>query len=222
MTHAHDREVDLRDATKVLLERMREDLEVHDGDVSRPGFQALLVHRFGNWRMHIRSKPARAPFSVLYRVLERCIVSVYGIEIPYSAEVGRNVIIEHQGGVIVHGDAKIGDGSVLRQGVTLGNRTPERPFDAPTIGEQVNVGAGAKILGAVRVGDGAKIGANAVVLTDVPPGSVAVGVPAKVHVAESPSASEPSSRTADRRIDPPPHEPSPQRSSIHGENPERR
>jgi serine O-acetyltransferase len=74
----------------------------------------------------------------------------------------------------------IGDESIIRQGVTLGNKTLDRPLDAPTLGKRVNVGAGAKILGAVSIGDGASIGANAVVLDDVPAGAVAVGIPAKV------------------------------------------
>ena len=104
----------------------------------------------------------------------------YGIELPYSAKIGRRVIVEHQSGIVVHGNAEIGDDSIIRQGVTLGNKTMDRPADAPVLGRGVNVGAGAKILGAVRIGDCAQIGANAVVLSDVPAGMVAVGVPARV------------------------------------------
>ena len=102
------------------------------------------------------------------------------IELPYSATVGRRVVIEHQGGIVVHGHCVIGDDCVLRQGVTLGNKTMDRPYDAPKLGSKVNVGAGAKILGAVTIGDGAQIGANAVVVKDVPAGAMAVGVPARV------------------------------------------
>ena len=74
----------------------------------------------------------------------------YGIEIPYSAKIGRRVVIEHQSGIVIHGNCEIGDDCVIRQGCTLGNKTLDRPFDAPKLGRRVNVGAGAKILGAVR------------------------------------------------------------------------
>jgi serine O-acetyltransferase len=99
--------------------------------------------------------------------------------------LGRGVIIEHQGGIVIHGSCEIGDNCIIRQGVTLGNRSLERPFDAPKLGCRVNVGAGAKILGSVRVGDDARIGANAVVLRDVPRGGLAVGVPARIECTGS-------------------------------------
>jgi serine O-acetyltransferase len=130
--------------------------------------------------MGIEPKLVRAPFSTLYRVLFHGVRNFYGIELPYTARVGRRVVIEHQGGIVIHGGATIGDECILRQGVTVGNRSMDRPFDAPRLGARVSVGAGAKILGAISVGDAAKIGANAVVLTDVPPGASAVGIPARV------------------------------------------
>ena len=90
------------------------------------------------------------------------------------------MVFEHQGAVVIHGNSVIGDECVIRQGVTLGNRYLDRHTEAPHLGRGVNVGAGAKILGAVHIGDGATIGANAVVLCDVPDGQTAVGIPAKV------------------------------------------
>ncbi len=165
-----------------LLTLLREDLKNHGGDWTRPGFRALAVHRFGNWRMEVRWKPLRAPFSLLYRMLFRRCRNVYGIELPYSARVGRGVVIEHQGGIVIHGNSVIGDGCIIRQGVTLGNRSLDRPAEAPILGKRVNVGAGAKLLGKVIVGDHAVIGANAVVIHDVPSNGIAVGVPAKVRV----------------------------------------
>jgi serine O-acetyltransferase len=160
---------------------VREDLKAHDDDWTRPGFQALLVYRFGVWRMSIRSKLWRAPLSVLWRALFAGVRNVYGIELPFSARIGRRVIFEHQHGIVVHGNAVIGDDCVIRQGVTLGIRRLDRLTEAPVLGRAVNVGAGAKILGRVFVGDHAEIGANAVVLDDVPPHTLAVGVPAR-HV----------------------------------------
>jgi serine O-acetyltransferase len=118
--------------------------------------------------------------SFLYRRIYRKCRNHYGIELPYTVKLGRRVIIEHQGCIVIHGGAQIGDDCIIRQGVTLGNRTLDRPYDAPKLGNRVNVGAGAKILGAVTIGDGASIGANAVVLIDVPAGAIAVGIPAKI------------------------------------------
>jgi serine O-acetyltransferase len=163
-----------------LLSQIAEDWRSNGRDWTRPGFQALAVHRFGNWRLTLQPRPLRAPFSFVYRTMYRAVRNLYGIELPYSASVGRRVVIEHQGSIVVHGDAIIGDECILRQDVTLGNRSLDRPYDAPRLGRGVSVGAGAKILGGVSVGAGAKIGANAVVCEDVPAGAVAVGIPARI------------------------------------------
>jgi serine O-acetyltransferase len=163
-----------------LVEQIKEDWEANGRDWTRPGFRALAVHRFGNWRMSVEPTLLRAPLSVLYRAAERHCRNVYGIELPYSAKVGRRVKIEHQGGIVIHGDSTIGDACTIRQGVTLGMKNTDKAFDAPTLERGVDVGAGAVILGAVRVGEGAQIGANAVVVKDIEAGAVAVGVPAKV------------------------------------------
>lgn len=159
---------------------VREDWVAHGRDWTQPGFRAVAVHRFGVWRMTIHPKLLRAPLSLLYRMLYRHVRNVYGIELPYTVQLGRRVVIEHQNGIVIHGQSIIGDESILRQGVTLGNRYLERPLDAPRLGKRVNVGAGAVILGAVTLGDDAQIGANAVVLEDVPAGATAVGIPARL------------------------------------------
>jgi serine O-acetyltransferase len=159
---------------------LREDFEAHGRDWTRPGFQAVAVYRFGVWRMGVGPKPLRAPLSVAYRTLFRAVRNFYGIELPFTASVGRRVIFEHQHGIVVHGSSVIGDDCILRQGVTLGIRRMDGLDQAPVLGRGVNVGAGAKLLGHVQVGDGAEIGANAVVLIDVPANALAVGVPAKV------------------------------------------
>lgn len=163
-----------------LWQQIKEDWEAHGRDWTKPGFRAVAVQRFGVWRMTIESKLIRAPFSILYRALYRRIRNVYGIDLPYTVELGRRVIIEHQGAIVIHGYCCIGDDSIIRQGVTLGNRYLERQFEAPKLGNRVNVGAGAKILGGVTIGDDANIGANAVVLSDIPLGQTAVGIPAKI------------------------------------------
>ncbi|NEN95930.1 MAG: serine acetyltransferase [Moorea sp. SIO3I7] len=163
-----------------LLQQIKEDWKAHGCDWTKPGFRAVAVQRFGVWRMNIQPKLLRAPFSILYRALYRKVRNTYGIELPYTVKLGRRVIIEHQSAIVIHGYCTIGDDSILRQGVTLGNRYLDRPFDAPILGKRVNVGAGAKIFGKVTIGNGANIGANAVVLSDVPAGATVVGIPAKV------------------------------------------
>lgn len=168
-----------------LWEQLKEDWIAHKRDWTRPGFRAVAVYRFGVWRMKIKPKLVRLPLSVLYKMMYRKVRNTYGIEIPYTAQLGRRVVIEHQSGIVIHGYCEIGDDSIIRQGVTLGNRYLERPFDAPKLGKKVNVGAGAKIFGDVSIGDGANIGANAVVLKDVPAGATAVGIPATIINSKS-------------------------------------
>ncbi|MBF2026926.1 MAG: serine acetyltransferase [Oscillatoriales cyanobacterium C42_A2020_001] len=163
-----------------LWQQIVEDWDAHGRDWTKPGFRAVAVHRFGVWRMGVKPKLLRAPLSVLYRMLFRKVRNTYGIELPYTTKVGRRVIIEHQSAIVIHGSCEIGDDCILRQGVTMGNRYLERPFDAPKLGKRVNVGAGAKLFGAIVIGDDANIGANAVVLKDIPAGATAVGIPAKI------------------------------------------
>lgn len=170
---------------------IREDWAANGRDWTRPGFRAIAVHRIGNWRLGLRPRILRAPATLLYRTLFRYVRNHYGIELPYEVRLGRGVVIEHQGGIVIHGQTEIGDGCIIRQGCTLGARRLSAPHDAPRLGRRVNVGAGAVIAGAVSLGDGAEIGANAVVLTDVPPGALAVGVPARIVPRPSTSNGRP-------------------------------
>jgi serine O-acetyltransferase len=163
-----------------LANLIREDYATNGRDWSSPGFRALVVHRFGNWRMDVRSKLLRAPLSLMYRSLYRFVRNQYGIELPYTAKVGRRVSIDHQSGIVVHGASVIGDDCRIRHNTTLGVRTVEDLDGAPVLGARVDVGAGAVIVGRITLGEGASVGANAVVLRDVPAGALAVGVPAKI------------------------------------------
>jgi len=163
-----------------LWQQIQEDWIAHGRDWTKPGFRAVAVQRFGVWRMKVEPKLLRAPLSILYRSLYRKIRNTYGIDLPYTVKLGRRVVIEHQSAIIIHGNCTIGDDCIIRQGVTLGNRYLEKPLESPQLGDRVNVGAGAKILGKVNLGDNVNIGANAVVLSDVPAGKTAVGIPAKI------------------------------------------
>lgn len=178
-------ETNAESETPGLLALWREDLRAHGGDWTLPGFRAVAVHRFGNWRMSVRPKLLRAPLSLLYRMLYRHVRNHYGIELPYTVKLGRRVVFEHQSGIVIHGWCEIGDECVIRQNVTMGVRTLDQLMAVPRLGRGVNVGAGAVLIGPVHVGDGAWIGANAVVLQDVPAGGMALGVPARIHGPKS-------------------------------------
>ena len=162
-----------------LIHKIRDDLGTYGGDWAAPGFWALAGHRFGGRRYGIGFTPLRKAASFVYKVLYKTVQILAGIELPCEARVGRGCRIDHFGGIVVSGYAEIGDGCVIRQGVTIGLRHADEPL-APRIGDRVDIGAGAKLLGPITVGDGASIGANAVVLSDVPAGAVAVGIPARI------------------------------------------
>jgi serine O-acetyltransferase len=162
-----------------MFEHLREDWITHERDILRRGLWVMAVYRFGRWRYLIRTRVIRKPFSFLYKLLKTVCEILTGIELPCEASLGRRFKIEHFGDIIVSGDATFGDDVILRNGVTVGLRhTGVR--GAPVIGDRVDIGAGAKILGPINIGNDVVIGANAVVIEDVPPNSVAVGVPARI------------------------------------------
>lgn len=161
-----------------LWSQIAADWRAHGRDWTKPGFRAVAVHRFGVWRMTLRPKLLRAPFSILYGMLFRHCRNRYGIELPYTVKLGQGVIVEHQGAIVVHGACEIGDRCIIRQGCTLGLRRLDDLTAAPILAEDVHLGAGAVVLGRVRLGKGVRVGANAVVLDDVPAGTTVWGIPA--------------------------------------------
>ena len=169
-----------------LFENIREDWRTYDHQLSRQGLWAMVVYRYGRWRYTIRWRWLRLPFSFLYKLLKPVSEILTGIELPCEVTIGHRFRIDHFGGIVISGDAVFGDDCVIRNGVTVGLRHAGHR-GAPILGNRVDVGAGAKILGAIRIGDDVLIGANAVVLKDVPSNSIAVGVPARV-LARGPRA----------------------------------
>jgi serine O-acetyltransferase len=168
-----------------MLSRLREDIAVvFDRDPAArtrwevltcyPGLHALVWHRWVShrlWRLGLRW---------LARWLAHWSRWLTGIEIHPGATVGRRVFIDHGMGIVVGETADIGDDCTLYHGVTLGGTSWKAGKRHPSLGKGVVIGAGAKILGPILVGDGAKIGCNAVVVRDVPAGATAVGIPARV------------------------------------------
>ncbi|MGE5105866.1 MAG: serine O-acetyltransferase [Betaproteobacteria bacterium] len=141
-----------------------------------PGLHALALHRFAHacWRRGFRW---------LGRFVSHVARFLTGIEIHPGAVIGRRVFIDHGMGVVIGETAEIGDDTTLYHGVTLGGTSWNKGKRHPTLGRGVVIGAGAKVLGPIRVGDGAKIGSNAVVVRDVPAGATAVGIPARIVTA---------------------------------------
>ncbi|MEI6067587.1 MAG: serine acetyltransferase [Methylococcaceae bacterium] len=167
-----------------MFENIREDWRTYEGDIRRQGLFVMLVYHFGRWRYCIKHRWLRFPFSFVYKTLRMLSHILTGIDLPCETQVGRRLTIEHFGDIIISGDTVIGDDVVIRNGVTIGlKHTGTR--GAPVIGNRVDIGAGAKILGAIRIGDDVVIGANAVVLQDIPANSLAVGVPAKIKPRSS-------------------------------------
>lgn len=162
-----------------LLTLLREDLRTHGGTIFEQGFWAVAVHRFGNWQAGFGWKLVRAPLTILYRIAYLFVECAAGVSLPYTVRLGRRVRIWHHGGIILLARS-IGDDVQIRQNTTMGIASVDHHLEIPTIGDRVDIGCGACILGGVTVGNDCKIGANAVVLADVPAGSTAVGVPARV------------------------------------------
>jgi serine O-acetyltransferase len=144
-----------------------------------PGLHAVWGHRLSHWLWVHNLRLLARWFSQLMRALT-------GIEIHPGAKIGPNLFIDHGMGVVIGETAEIGRCVTLYHGVTLGGTSLNKGKRHPTLGDNVVVGAGAKILGAITVGDNSRIGANAVVVKPVPPNSVVVGVPGQVVVRSQP------------------------------------
>src|SRR5689334_19927226 len=172
-----------------MFQRLREDIRaVFERDPAArstwevltcyPGLHALVWHRA------VVHPLWRRGFRWLSRWLSTWSRWITGIEIHPGATIGGRVFIDHGMGIVIGETAEIGDDSTLYHGVTLGGTSWNKGKRHPTLGRNVVVGAGAKILGPILVGDNAKVGSNAVVVRDVPPGATAVGIPARVTSAE--------------------------------------
>jgi serine O-acetyltransferase len=155
-----------------------EDYRTHDRRLFEPGFLAIAVHRMGNARMAVRLKLLRAPLTIAYHTFFNFVNVVLGIDLPYTARLGRRVRIWHHGGMVL-GARAIGDDVHIRHNTTFGVLNRHEPSGKPIIGDRVDIGAGACIVGPVTVGDDCVIGPNSVVLRHLPAGSVVMGVPAR-------------------------------------------
>ncbi|MBI3964615.1 MAG: serine O-acetyltransferase [Chloroflexi bacterium] len=163
----------LRDDFKAIFERDPAATNVIEVLLAYPGLHAIWLHRLAHWLNRLR-------LPVLPRVVSHLNRFLTGIEIHPGAKIGKALFIDHGMGVVIGETAEIGDRVMLYQGVTLGGTGKERGKRHPTVGDDVTIGVGASVLGAITIGKGARIGGGSVVLHDVPPGATAVGIPAKV------------------------------------------
>ena len=138
-----------------------------------PGVHAIIFHRVSHWLYNHK-------LYFLARLNSQLARHVTGIEIHPGAKIGRRFVIDHGMGIVIGETAEVGDDCLLYHGVTLGGTGKDQGKRHPTLGNNVMVSAGAKVLGPFKVGDGARIAANAVVLSEIPPEATAVGVPARV------------------------------------------
>ncbi|MGD0658423.1 MAG: serine O-acetyltransferase EpsC [Syntrophorhabdales bacterium] len=163
----------LREDIRTIFKRDPAARNVAEILFSYPGFHAVIIHRIAHrlWR-------SRMYF--LGRFASHMGRFLTGIEIHPGAKIGRAFFIDHGMGVVIGETAEVGDNVTLYHGVTLGGTTWQKGKRHPTIGSNVVIGAGAKVLGPVHIGANTRIGANSVVLNDIPPNSIVVGIPGKV------------------------------------------
>lgn len=162
-----------------LMQLLAEDYRTHGSTPRAAGFWALAVHRLGNARMAVRSPTLRAPLSIAYRTAHKVVIAAFGIDLPYNAKIGRRFHLGHHG--CVHLGARVvGNDVYIHHSVTIGLAKRSERGSAPVIGDRVEIGAGACIVGDIEIGDDCFIGANSVVADTLPPGTAVLGVPARV------------------------------------------
>jgi serine O-acetyltransferase len=167
----------LRQDVRAIMERDPAAKSVIEAVLCYPSFHAIIMHRIAHWFYNRK-------LVLLPRLLSQWNRFITGIEIHPGAIIGEGLFIDHGMGVVIGETTEIGDNVTIYQGVTLGGTGKEKGKRHPTIGNNVVVSTGAKVLGSFTVGDNVKIGANAVVLRNVPPDCTVVGVPGRVVVRE--------------------------------------
>lgn len=160
-----------------MFDKIRRDFKRHGSKLSEPGVWVMAVYRFGRWKNTL-PKPARWVAHKIYRVGFLTTNMTLGCHVPDGVEFGEDPHFVHAKDVLMHPHVKLGDRVGMMHAVTLAT-TVERP-GAPVVGNDVFIGAGAVVVGPVKIGDGARIAPNSLVINDVPAGATAIGVPARI------------------------------------------
>lgn len=166
-----------------MLSYLTQDFQVNNEKISK---MIMFTYRLGNYLYyHVNNKFVKGLFYPLYKLLDLFVIQIIaGAEIPAKCKIGEGFWIVHGAkGLIIHPDVKIGKNVRVFHQVTIGANDPRKPegYGVPVIGDNVLIGAGAKILGPITIGDNARIGANSVVVKSVPPNHTAVGIPATIR-----------------------------------------
>lgn len=151
--------------------------ETNRSAIHEPIYLLIFFYRFINAIHYSKFGILRVFGLVLLYPFYLFISIIFGVSIPRNCTIGRGLIIYHYSGIVINASVVIGENCVIRQGVTIGNKNFEN--DVPVLGDNVDIGAGAVIIGKIKIGNNVKIGANAVVLKDVPDNHIAVGNPAR-------------------------------------------
>ncbi len=169
----------LKEDIKVVFERDPAARSALETLIACPGLHAILMHRFNHWLWNKKCTLLARLGSHMGRFLT-------GIEIHPGATIGRRFFIDHGMGIVIGETSEIGDDCSIYHGVTLGGTTWQKGKRHPTLKNNVIIGAGAKVLGPITLGEGSRVGSNAVVVKDVPPGATVVGIPGHVVVKKKP------------------------------------
>jgi serine O-acetyltransferase len=161
-----------------LVRQLRDDYQRHGASLKNPAMWAMAVYRYGSWVNNLPPSPFRWVASKAYGPLFLGIEVATGCTINSEAKIGENFHLIHGGNVRIHPDTVIGNDVAILHDVTIGTNMGKE--GVPVIGDGVHIGSGAKILGPVKIGNGANIAANSLVINDVPAGATAVGVPARI------------------------------------------
>jgi serine O-acetyltransferase len=163
-----------------LWDLVAEDFRTHGRDPLSAGFWAVAVHRFGNWRMSVKPKLLRAPLTAAYRAAYRGVIALWGIDLPYNVKIGRRLRLGHHGCMVL-GAGEFGDDVTIQHTVTIG-LSRRNETKVPRIGNRVEIGPRACIVGGVQIGDDCFIGASTVVNRNLPAGSTVMGIPLRFTV----------------------------------------
>lgn len=162
---------------------IKEDMAANSRGWMVPAKHMLVVHRFGEWA-NAQCWPVRPVATTVFRLLNTYVRNFLGFEVHHTTKIGRRVVFVHQHGVVLQPNSEIGDGCMLYHNVTIGRRWDDfRPTafrSPPKIGKGVHLGVGSTVIGAVRIGDGAKVGPHCLVTMDVPAGASVVSPPSRV------------------------------------------
>jgi serine O-acetyltransferase len=163
---------------RAMFDNIKEDYQTHGRTFWNRAYWAMLTYRFGRWSLGLKSRPMQWFTGKIYGALYLWTEVITGVHMPREITMGRRFHIVHADGAIsIHPDAVLGNDVGVMHNVTIGTNMSS---EVPVIGNDVFIGVGAAILGGVKIGDGARIAANSLVISDVPPGCVAMGVPARV------------------------------------------